>query len=542
MYTVRLTTLLGRGVPLLPHEAVAIAQLLMHARGIATPENVEVSSDGNVTCPEGTPPQVADMAALLLCLLGPRSRAPGGLRYAVARALGDVDAPPFRSVEEFSSALNRFEEGDRTDVVRRLLQRIVAERPWPIAISGDPATTSSPPEDKPFASEALISPPSFASVDRQQTLASPAWRPLAVIAALVVSGLAGFLVVADGHRTTASKPAPVSQRPESTGSVGSATPERPAATAGRNAPSIAEPTVVASSSAYTEANPEPPAPTPVESNGPIPALPDRAGQAFSPAFSPDGSALFFHTGGRHDATSALAEVSSSTARPADPHGMTILLDDGARNYHVHPSPDGRFIAYDSDREGERAVFVADRDGSNIRRVSGEGYAAVPTWAPDGRSLAYVRAEPGHRAVWNLWIKRDGEPEQRLTHFRFGQTWGAAWFPDGRRIAVSHEHDLLVLDLTTGRSRRFASPVEGALVRTPAVSPDGSRIVFQVSNHGVWTVNLADGSMQCVLHDRTAEEFAWSPDGTRVAFHRKWNGRWGIYELVGLSGHRDGSAQ
>ena len=63
------------------------------------------------------------------------------------------------------------------------------------------------------------------------------------------------------------------------------------------------------------------------------------------------------------------------------------------------------------------------------------------------------------------------------------------------------------------------------------SPDGTKIIFQVFRHGAWLLDLADGSMQRVLTDPTAEEFAWSPDGRRVAFHSRRDGQWGIYVLL-----------
>jgi dipeptidyl aminopeptidase/acylaminoacyl peptidase len=270
-----------------------------------------------------------------------------------------------------------------------------------------------------------------------------------------------------------------------------------------------------------------------KSRTPLRALPADAKPAFSPAFSASGTALFFQTGGSRDRSSAI-EVASANSWPADDLRIMKVVDDGARNYHAQPSPDGRLIAFDSDRDGERGVYVAGSDGSHVRRVSGPGYAALPTWSPDGRRLAYVRAEEDRPSVWNLWIQPlDGGPVRRVTDYHVGQTWSASWFPDGRRIAYSHEDTLTILDLETGRARHFGTPVRGRLVRTPAVSPDGSRVVFQVFRSGAWILNVEDGSMECVLSDPTAEEFAWAPDGHRFAFHSRRDGQWSVYVLSGL---------
>jgi TolB protein len=211
--------------------------------------------------------------------------------------------------------------------------------------------------------------------------------------------------------------------------------------------------------------------------------------------------------------------------------ITKVLDDNAQNFHARPSPDGSRIAFDSDRDGERAVYVADEDGTHVRRVSGDGFAAVPSWAPDGQRLAFVKALPGKPNVWNVWIADLASGDLRQVTFNpYGQPWGGSWFPDGRRLAYSHEASLIILDLETGARRTYRTPVAGHLVRTPAVSPDGSRIIFQVRHDGTWLLSLPTGTMRKVLDDPSAEEYTWSPDGHRVAFHSSRAGGWGVFVM------------
>jgi Tol biopolymer transport system component len=249
--------------------------------------------------------------------------------------------------------------------------------------------------------------------------------------------------------------------------------------------------------------------------------------AYSPAFGPD-SALYFHEPRGGASVLRVAQTSGS----GELTNISSIVDDRALNFHPRPSPDGLRIAFDSDRDGTRAVFVAASDGSEVQRISGAGYAAVPSWSPDGTRVAFVRAEPAAPRVWNLWTAApDGTQLQRLTRHRVGQAWGASWFPDGRRVAYSVETRLVVLDLATGKTATFKTPRAGRLVRTPAVSPDGGRIIFQVHREGAWLLNLDTGRMRRVLADPTAEEFTWAPEGDRVAFHSRRSGEWSVWVMA-----------
>ena len=250
--------------------------------------------------------------------------------------------------------------------------------------------------------------------------------------------------------------------------------------------------------------------------------------AYSPAFSTATSAMFYHsgTGPESSIMRADTDISGAVLR------VTSVVGDRGSNFHPRPSPDGKSIAFDSDRDGERGVYVADADGRGVRRVSGPGFAAVPSWSPDGRRLAFVRAESGRPKVWNIWtVDMVSGAGARVTSHRYGQPWGASWFPDGNRIAYSHEDRLIVQSLSGGPVRTFKSPVRGRLVRTPAISPDGKRIIFQVRHDGAWLLDLTNDSMRRVLEDPSAEEFTWSPDGRRVAYHSRRSGTWGVWMMA-----------
>ena len=533
-----LADLIAQGVRVEPYEAVAIAQLLMENGAVApSPQNVQLSSDGDAWCVGcDVTPAVFEIAGLLQKLIPPGTPGvSGALRYTIARALLEVDAPPFDSLADFSRSLQRFERGDRDAVVRALIGRRVN----PVALHIVPRTEAArEPASIPFS---RLAPPRQAEIvpmprpERRRARRAIVAAAAVLVAALALVGVADVMkaghvqprTVAGAGRAGAPAPASVVDRPRAGG----------VATAGLR--EVTPPVEPAPSAEPRSAKPpahevrQPAAASTRQSwsgdGEVVPALDGQRRPIFSPSFASNGSALFFHTGGSRDAQSALATA------PADASGgdlgVMTIVDDGARNYHVQPSPDGAYIAFDSDRDGERGVYVARRDGSNVRRISGAGYAAVPTWSPDGRRIAYIRAEENAPQVWNLWLQPiDGDRATRLTSYRYGQPWSASWFPDNRRICYSHEDTLVVLDLESGAAREFSSPVKHRLVRTPAVSPDGREVIFQVFRQGAWLLELRDGSMRQVLGDPTAEEFAWSPDGRRVAFHSRRDGQWGIFVI------------
>jgi Tol biopolymer transport system component len=248
---------------------------------------------------------------------------------------------------------------------------------------------------------------------------------------------------------------------------------------------------------------------------------DDDGATASAAFASAGGVMF-------------ADPVQPAVGSGDPAGglglrITRVIDDHSQNYHTRPSPDGTRVAFDSDRDGERAVYIANADGRNLRRVSGEGFAAVPNWSPDGRTLSYVRAEVDNPKVWNLWaLNLESGESRRLTSNPSGRPQGGSWFPDGHRIAYSSGTSVIVFDVASGKPAIYPSPQRGRIVGAPAVSPDGRWVIFQLSGDGAWLLDLTDGSSRKVLSDPAIGDFTWSPDGSRVAYYNRREAEWNIW--------------
>ena len=193
--------------------------------------------------------------------------------------------------------------------------------------------------------------------------------------------------------------------------------------------------------------------------------------------------------------------------------------------NVQLSPDGKRVAFDSDRRGTRAVYVVDRDGKNLRRVSGIGVAERPVWSPNSRRLAFMRAG---RNAWNLWMVELESGDLRQVSFDgSGRPSGASWFPNSKRIGYSHGTEFRIVDVKNGRTQRFATPRRGR-IGASAVSPDGRRIVFRAGANATWLLDLSnDGpeQMRRILTDASARAFSWAPDGKQLAYFSRRKGDW-----------------
>ena len=196
------------------------------------------------------------------------------------------------------------------------------------------------------------------------------------------------------------------------------------------------------------------------------------------------------------------------------------------------SPDGKWLALDSDREGNQDIYrLSLETGELVRLTSDSRDDFLPTWSPDGRWLAFHSIRQGTRDVFVM--PSAGGATQQLTNDP-GQDRAPRWSPDGSEIVFEstredERREIYVMRRDSldhwGHIRRLTR--SGG--RWPAWSPDGSTIAY-INAQGIWRVPAAGGASSRVTAT-PAQHVRWSDDGRELYFVSNANdstaGFWGI---------------
>jgi TolB protein len=148
---------------------------------------------------------------------------------------------------------------------------------------------------------------------------------------------------------------------------------------------------------------------------------------FSPRFSPDGRSVILSASRGGDANIFVVDLASRRERQ--------LTSGGSLDVSPCFSPDGTQIVFNSDRGGDQQLYVMGADGSGVRRISfGSGRYATPVWSPRGDLIAFTRMAGGQFAIGVM--RPDGSGERILS-----EGWameGPTFAPNGRVLAFYRE--------------------------------------------------------------------------------------------------------
>ena len=240
--------------------------------------------------------------------------------------------------------------------------------------------------------------------------------------------------------------------------------------------------------------------------------------------------------------------------------LTRLTFDDGLQIGVTWSPDGRLIAYSSDRGGKFDIWVQQVSGGDpVQITKGPGNHLQPDWSPDGKYIAY-RSEDGDGGLFIVPALGGEGLERRVSSFGFYPRWS----PDGLQILFQTHFTMLdpidkfyVVKLDGSQPREVLAEFFAQHNVWPSSivwHPDGKRVTVCVADlapsPNFWTVSIAGGvaikseiapaitkELEEVSIDHARAEWAgpftlaWAPSGKAVYFTRSYRGAENIWKMT-----------
>lgn len=213
----------------------------------------------------------------------------------------------------------------------------------------------------------------------------------------------------------------------------------------------------------------------------------------------------------------------------DGHEPSTIIASSRADYQPVYSPDGRRIAFSSDRSGSSEIWVADGDGSGPLRLTDLGHAATkfPSWSPDGRRLAFESIVEGFARIYVVDAE-GGTPRPVVVDTT--DAIAPSWSADGKRLYFGSNRGGEWQIWRIPREGGTAEQVTDSSGYVGRESPDGQTLYFtRYDRGGIWAAPLDGGEEYQVVDDFPYSTWsAWTVREDGIYFLRRDEERSALY--------------
>jgi tricorn protease len=206
--------------------------------------------------------------------------------------------------------------------------------------------------------------------------------------------------------------------------------------------------------------------------------------------------------------------------PTDEGDVVQITESPWKDHNVEFSPDGKFLAYVSDRTGREEIYLAPADGVGESKKLTDHDSLKPnySWSPDSKKIAFATLDGSL-----MLVNADGKDQKELVHSKHGSIGGFGWSPDSKLMVYSRpdatqSSDIYLIPTAGGEEKKISFDSESE--RNPRFSADGKKVYFIRTDFGTGGGNSDRPSSQLFViylekQDKDPEEAATAGTGRPV---------------------------